>query len=102
MLWYTGEKIGDQYRQLWRKSIKYKSDGAGMKSLKLRNISKFSDSSAGAKKKMENTTTLFVPRSMKSTLFKLIKQREEVLSKSCGRSILGFTVTLFAKDGRGQ
>ena len=81
MLWYTGEKLGDPFRQLWRKNIKYKSDWANKKSYK------FKSSDCGKRAKMENTTTLFVPQSKNSTLFKMIRQKEKVMSNLCGWSV---------------
>ena len=78
MVWFTGEKLTDPYRQLWRKNIKYKSDGSNKKSFKEHSF---------MNKKVKSTTTLFVPPSVGSILFKLIKEKEDILCDQAGWSV---------------
>ena len=78
MVWYTGEKLTDPYRQLWRKNIKYKNDGSNKKSLREK---------SKEKKKVECTTTFFVPPSVGSWLFKMIREKESMLCDQFGWSV---------------
>ena len=79
MVWFTGEKLDDPYKQLWRRDIKYKNDGSNKKSLRPNALT------AGAKTVC--TTTLFVPPSVGSCLVKLIKEKEQTLREKAGWSV---------------
>ena len=82
MTWYKNENISDPYRQGWRRNVRYRTDGQ----MGVSNRDGFSVSprARGLKPKddrnrQEVTTTLFVPQSADSLLYKLILEKEQQL-----------------------
>ena len=71
MLWYKDFKVGDPFKQTWKRRIRYKNDKQKSSFRK--------DSKTG-----ETTTTFFVPPSAKSLLFKLVVEKERLLRKKFG------------------
>ena len=79
MLWYKEEKLSDPFRQLWKRKIRRKSDCPPVhKRLNLRNKQR------NGKMPPRTTTTMFVPQSQNSLLFKLISDRENLLKHQIG------------------
>ena len=67
--WFTGEDLGDPWRKCWKSRVKRKYSNKGEKILE----------ESGNVVEKEITTTIFVPASKNSQLFKLIQEKEESL-----------------------
>ena len=67
--WFTGEDLGDPWRQSWKSRIKRKGSNKGEKIVEVTKdvVNK------------EITTTIFVPASKNSLLFQMIQEKEESL-----------------------
>ena len=94
MLWFTGENLGDQFKNEWKKKIKRKGDlrykkfpkVGGMDNMKCvqgkSNFKKCGQRRSNTKKcgqgrsNFKTTTTLFVPASHGSKLFKFVQEAE--------------------------
>ena len=78
MLWYTNEKLSDPFRQKWKQNIRYKTDGPPMNGTWY----KMKKKSQNTKRHIETprtTSTMFVPQSRDSLLFKMVSEREDLL-----------------------
>ena len=71
MTWYTGENLGDPYRQHWKANVKRKGDNITNNRARMGGLS-----SGGAK----ITTTMFVPSTRGGQLLAMLEELEEHLS----------------------
>ena len=115
MIWFTEEKLGDPYRQEWKKGIRKSGDkcwrkprnanGSGKKCIANKNGVNKLHKKDGKDITSMTTTTIFVPPSHGSKLYKFVVEKEKYLNKGIrwrskfleqpGKSLLSQFITLF-------